>query len=383
MRLTLHLHADSSRATDTLVSDLAGLEIENLKLDLAIAAEPRTFQAVARGLDWRAGEVRALPNTEARSFAPSRLDEVAGDDAPAIIVGAGVRLAPHLSRYAAAVSARDLGVDAAPLFALPRLRPGSPPFTPLEDGGDGVFAAIDPGAGLVVTPSQAAALLNPGPETSGCFLFPRTGLASGGRSPFEPTIEHNARDWRFRTHGESLAVYDQHLEITPEALRRAVPALADLDFAVDLTGDGPTPTAPYLLSARPCRAPIRTFGLDLTPLAANIVFATPGGVFSLGPTEAFEPMTAARRRALRHYLSRSFDLRGYVVSWSGQTPPPGVPKPRAHASIVDDHDLAHSLAAGQVSDGVAGLGQWEALGNIGFDLALGIEAHQVLDVLGV
>ena len=312
MRLTLHVHAGVNAETGALVADLAALETETLKLDLAIAAEPRTFSAVARALDWRAGEVRALPDTEARSFAPSRLGEIAGDDAPAIIVGAGVRLAPHLPRYAAAVSARDLGADAASLFALPRLRPGSAPFTPLEDGGDGVFAAVDPGAGLVVTPSQAAALLNPGPEAGGRFLFPRTGLASDGRAPFEPTIEHSARDWRFRPYGESLAVYDEHLEITPEALRRAVPALADLDFAVDLTGDGPTPTAPYLLSARPCRAPIQTFGLDLTPLAANIVFATPGEVFSLGPTEAFEPMTTARRRALLHHLSRSFDLREYV-----------------------------------------------------------------------
>ena len=40
--------------------------------------------------------------------------------------------------------------------------------------------------------------------------------------------------------------------------------------------------------------------------------------------------------------------------------------------FVDDHDLAHGLAAGQVSDRVAGLGQGEPLGDVGPDLARGI-----------
>src|SRR5579884_3633955 len=48
-------------------------------------------------------------------------------------------------------------------------------------------------------------------------------------------------------------------------------------------------------------------------------------------------------------------------------------------SVHRHHDLAHGLAAGEMGDGVGGLGQREALGDVGFDLALFVELEELGD----
>ncbi len=317
MSLVLHIDLHS----DAQLTDLAWLDTGGRKVELRVAGEPRTFAASVGPVAWRPGPA---PASSTELLSPARLAEIFRSGQPALLVGPGVRLAPHALDYVAAVAARDLGASLASLFAPPRQGSGATPFTPLLDGGDNIFAAIDPGPAVVVTPIQARRLLNAAPDAPLDVLFPRTGMAWSADSAFDPTIEHGPREWRFLPQDESLAVYDQGLEITPEALRRAAPGLAPIltgvDFAVDLLGERPAPSAPYLLSARPCAAPIRTFGLDLTPLAANIVFEVPGAFFSLGPVEAFGPMTSGRRGALLRHLNRSFDLGKYVGRLFGGKP---------------------------------------------------------------
>lgn len=320
--MSLILHIDL--ASDAQLTDLARLDTSGRKVQLRVAGEPRTFAASTGPVAWRPGPVCTPLESSTELLAPARLAEIFRSGQPALLVGPGVRLAPHALDYVAAVAARDLGGGLASLFAPPRQGLGPTPFTPLLDGGDNLFAAIDPGPAVVVTPIQAERLLNAAPDAPIDTLFPRTGMACGAESAFDPVIERGPREWRFLTRDQSLAVYDQDLEITPQALRRAAPGLASIlagvEFAVDLLGERPAPSTPYLLSARPCAAPIRTFGLDLTPLAANIVFEVPGAFFSLGPVEAFGPMTSARRRALLRHLNRSFDLGKYVGQLFGAKP---------------------------------------------------------------
>jgi hypothetical protein len=316
MSLTLHIDLDS----DAQLMDLAHLDTGGRNVALRVAGEVRAFGPDAGPISWRAGPVRSASDSSTELLAPARLAEIVRNGQPALIVGPGVRLAPHALGYVAAVTARDLGASLASLFAPPRQGFGSTPFAPLLDGGDNIFATIDPGPAVVVTPAQAARLLNAVPGAPLEVLFPRTAMACRADTAFDPTIERGPREWRFLARDESLAVYDHDLEITPQALRRAAPGLVDLDFAVDLLGERPTSSAPYLLSSRPCAAPIRTFGLDLTPLAANIVFEVLGAFFSLGPVETFGPMTATRRGALRRHLNRSFDLSEYVGQLFGAKP---------------------------------------------------------------
>jgi hypothetical protein len=313
MSLVLHIDLDS----EAQLTDLARLDTGGRKVALRVAGEARTFAASAGPVAWRPSPARSA---SMELLAPARLAEIVRIGQPALIVGPGVRLAPHALDYVAAVTARDLGASLASLFAPPRRRAGGAPFTPLLDGGDNLFAAIDPGPAVVVTPDQARRLLAAPVGGPLEVLFPRTGMASSADGAFDPTIEHGPREWRFLARDQSLAVHDQDLEITPAALRRAAPGLPDVEFAVDLLGERASCPAPYLLSARPCAAPIRTFGLDLTPLAANIAFEVPGAVFSLGPAQAFGPMTPGRRGALVRHLDRAFDLREYVGQLLGAKP---------------------------------------------------------------
>lgn len=315
MSLTLHIDLD----TDAQLTDLARLNTGGRAIELRVAGEPPAFAEKASMITWRAGPVRPASDPSKEALSSERLAEIVRSRQPALIVGPGVRLAPHALDYVAAVTAQDLGAGLASLFAPPRRAFGTP-FTPLLDGGDNLFAAIDPGPAVVVTPAQAARLLTAAPGAPLEVLFPRTGMACLANGAFNPTIEHGPRAWRFLARDESLAVYDSGLEITPDALKRAAPHLPAVDFAVDLLGERPDPSTPYLLSSRPCAAPIRTFGLDMTPLAANVVFENPGDVLSLGPTEAFGPMTAARRNALRRHLNRSFDLSEYAGQLLGLKP---------------------------------------------------------------
>ncbi len=144
------------------------------------------------------------------------------------------------------------------------------------------------------------------------FVYPRMALSTNTGRPgthtkravsiYQTPLDlDRRRRWRFRTPEESLALYDVFYEPRPEALVRLRPDLRDLDFDVDLMGERPADglTRPMLLSSRPCREPLRSFGLrpGSTP-GDDVVDGAPGDMFSLGPRSAFGAMTQTRRLKL-------------------------------------------------------------------------------------
>jgi len=228
--------------------------------------------------------------------------------APHLSIGAGVSLSPFALGFvsAALTQADDQRVGAISLTRPADRRPGEP-FLPLQDGSDVFYASTPPGP----------ASLSLGAGRGDATLFPRAPVATRPGHGLAVGMDRAARDWRVVSLDQSLAVYDAGLELTPEAMRRAAPHLPDLDFAVDLFGDRADVTAPYLLSSRPCSAPLATWGLELTPLEANIALNRPGQVFSLGPTSSFATLDQMQRLHLRQHLNRHFDMGAFVGQFLG------------------------------------------------------------------
>jgi len=149
-------------------------------------------------------------------------------------------------------------------------------------------------------------------ETDRYFVYPRVSLSTNTAKPgvhmkravsiYQTPIDLAAdRHWRFLSLDASLALYDVFYEPKPEMLKRLRPDLQALDFDVDLMGSKPAKalTRPLLLSSRPCRSPLKSFGVRAgsTP-ADDIVDGAPGRMFNLGPREAFGDMTPLARLKL-------------------------------------------------------------------------------------
>jgi len=308
MRLPLYVHLDAESSARTIEAGLANLASLDV-VDLFLTGEPSRVEAIAGALTC---PYQSLPTPGFSSLlSPPILASIAERNAPALVINSDVKLTVQALEYVIAVTAKDLGAAAASLFAPSFAAPNRPPFLPLDDGCDGIFAAIDPGPAIAVTPAQAADLLARGLDGRAC-IFPRRSLAWTDDPRFDPAIERGHRDWIFLAMENSLARYDHRLEILPDVLRHMVPGLAAFDFSVDLFGGGEVGDAPYLLSSRPCHAPLRTFGLERTPLEANILFGVPGDMFSLAEPAAFGVMTASRRERLLGHVHRSFDLNQYL-----------------------------------------------------------------------
>jgi hypothetical protein len=134
-------------------------------------------------------------------------------------------------------------------------------------------------------------------ETGRQFVYPRVSLTTNFGDPGahfdQPTSEYQvpllsgARDFRFTDLDASGAVYDPFFEVTPACLIGLNGSLSGRDFAVDLYGSKPPEflKAPYVLTGRPCRNPLLTFGADLRPTPLNVVEELPGTAIALCRTE--------------------------------------------------------------------------------------------------
>lgn len=149
-------------------------------------------------------------------------------------------------------------------------------------------------------------------ETGRYFVYPRVSLSTNTAKPgvhmkravsiYQTPIDLAAdRHWRFLSLEASLALYDVFYEPKPEMLKRLQPALQAFDFDVDLMGAKPASALhrPLLLSSRPCRKPVLSFGLrsGSTP-ADDVADGAPGATFSLAPRAAFGPMSPMARLKL-------------------------------------------------------------------------------------
>ena len=86
---------------------------------------------------------------------------------------------------------------------------------------------------------------------------------------------------------ESRAVYDSFYEIEPRILADAHPKLAEHEFSVDLYGnkDPAKISAPYMLTTQAARSRVLSFGLQMRPREANVLFGIQGKDIALAKTE--------------------------------------------------------------------------------------------------
>ncbi|AQR61176.1 hypothetical protein BZG35_05560 [Brevundimonas sp. LM2] len=276
---------------NVLARDLSAVRpAKHLVADLVLRGHHA--KKVAQDLSWSCGDVLTQVPPQALNLNLER----------------GITLSPFALLFieAALPQAQDARLAAISLTSF-RNRGPDEPFMPLQDGSDVFYAAVAPGP----------AALSLGQGRGDVSLFPRSPLATMLDNGLVVSMDRAARQWRIAGIDDSLAVYDPRLELTAEALRRAAPWLPQVDFAVDLFGDRTETSAPYLLSCRPCRQPIASWGLQMTPVEANIVLNCPGTVFSLGPTASFGALDPVVRLQLRRHLNRHFDMGAFVGQFLG------------------------------------------------------------------
>lgn len=147
------------------------------------------------------------------------------------------------------------------------------------------------------------------------FVYPNVALSTNTAKPgthtkrpvnlYQVPLDMGPRNWSLRRLDESAALYDVFYELRPEALQRLCPWLGGIEFDVDLMGlkPGSVLTRPHLVSTRECSRPQRQWALEMIPIEANIAFAVDGDFVSLGPREAFAPMSENRRLAVIRHLN--------------------------------------------------------------------------------
>lgn len=257
------------------------------------------------------------------------LADVARGERATLLRWPGARLSPFAAAFVTAAFAALDGDQtvAAVSLAVPRVRPGTAiSFTPIDDGNDATFLQTFAPAAVALTPDQAERMIagldrcdgdiSAYLAATGRYLAtPRTALAHDGRDDAaqQRMFPVGRRAWRIGAPDGALACYDARLEITAAAARLLGPALTGHDFTVDLWGERPSGAASgLLLSARPCRAPILSFALDLTPPEANLAAPVAGGFFALGDAADFGPMDAVRREALFRHATRFNAMDDYA-----------------------------------------------------------------------
>ncbi|WP_420645235.1 hypothetical protein [Candidatus Leptofilum sp.] len=161
-------------------------------------------------------------------------------------------------------------------------------------------------------------------ETNRFYVFPRESLTTNfgdagthvhGTSFFQVPLQTRRTSFRLQPLDESVAVYDSFQEMLPQNVKRLTDQLAAYDFTVDLHGTrslGNIPTE-LVLTTQAMRNPMMTFGLELRPLLANVIYNQPGSGISFGRTDGIDRRWPARWRAASRY--HSYFVRRKVGRW--------------------------------------------------------------------
>jgi hypothetical protein len=125
-------------------------------------------------------------------------------------------------------------------------------------------------------------------ETDRYYAFPRQSLATGfgdagthfSRASyfFQVPLQNFLTNYRLNTFDESIAVYDSFFEMLPSRLDRWVDAFHGFAYSIDLNGTKSLRHLPgeYVLSSRPCKSPLQSFGKSMWPVEANLIERVPG-----------------------------------------------------------------------------------------------------------
>lgn len=136
-------------------------------------------------------------------------------------------------------------------------------------------------------------------ENSLFFVFPYVAYAtnmgdkgehfSEATFMFQTCIMEYPSSLCLRPFEEINVKYDAYFELLPEVFRSRE-IFAEYDFEVDLSGAKPLGEieSPYLLSIKPCRNPIFSFGMNLSPIEVNVLEQQIGNMISFGRKEDFD-----------------------------------------------------------------------------------------------
>jgi hypothetical protein len=143
---------------------------------------------------------------------------------------------------------------------------------------------------------------------------------------FQVPLQHFRRHFQFQSLDNSIAVYDAFFEILPDRLNRLTEIFVDYVYDVDLyaTKSPARLQADYVLTSRPCRAALCSFGKVMRPMEANVVANVPGNEIAFCRKEDLETSWLANTAATQnnddyfahnHHLGRRQRLRYSLASW--------------------------------------------------------------------
>ena len=308
----------------------AGAEVPLvISVDEGPSAGRQGVLELARGFEWRFGEKRVIEQPKhmglvGHFWAAGALASAHGS---AIFLEDDLTVAPPFYAFAAEALARyeaDERVGGVSLYDLWFNGFTQLPFRALDDGTDVYFAQVPYTQGFAFTASQwsrfeawskghqveADAALHPAflgfredewlpvlasylAREGRYFCFPRCGLSMGWgdagvhfekRSDwFLAPVQVRGGDYHLPGVDDSLAVYDSFFEASAARLRKLAPGLPDVPFDIDLnaTKSRYNLRSEFVLTTRPARLALRSFGLRLQPLEQNVIEAMPGDEISL------------------------------------------------------------------------------------------------------
>lgn len=120
------------------------------------------------------------------------------------------------------------------------------------------------------------------------YVFPRISHASGfgdagthfaqSTGFFQSPLQREKTSYTFKSLQDSIPVYDSFFEILPDRLNRLTTLLRSYDYTVDLYGGRMRENIQtgYILTSRPCRHFIFSFGKTMWPHEVNVDQAVPG-----------------------------------------------------------------------------------------------------------
>ena len=132
------------------------------------------------------------------------------------------------------------------------------------------------------------------------FVFPRKSLSTNFGDPgthtdrkglFQVPLQMGARTWQFSELGDSGAVYDMYFEPLPQCLKTHATSLQDYSFDVDLYGskEHDVLQKDWVLTTRKGGDGPVSFGMEMVPLAANVISGVAGKEIRLIRREELVP----------------------------------------------------------------------------------------------
>ena len=290
------------------------------------AGGDRAVRDVAERFEWPHGEKRVLVHEYRLGLVEHffACGDLTRDHASIVYLEDDVFVSP--SYYAFASQAltyygQDERIAGVSLYGLWFNGYSQQPFVPLSDDSDAFFLQVPYTQGLAFTRAQwdgfAGACASGGDRlavdrplhelwsrfrgdewfplmarygvaSDRFFVYPRVSLTtgfgdagahfSGATRFFQTPVQRAKTRFALKRLSESNAVYDSFFEILPDRLNHLAPGLRGYDCSIDLYASKSRGNlrSRHVLTTRPCRRPLLSFGKSLWPMEANVIDAIPG-----------------------------------------------------------------------------------------------------------